>query len=80
MTFVQKQEITMVENVGYTNELIAYYFYKGPSHTVYFVGNWCDFVLISTGPLEECILWSPFIVCHGDADVLTMVIVHHFGL
>ena len=32
MTFVQTQKITMLENVGYITELIAYYCYKGPSH------------------------------------------------
>ena len=39
MIFVQKQEIRMLENVGYITELIAYYFYKGLNHTVYIVAN-----------------------------------------
>ena len=34
MTFVQKQEITMPENVRYITELIADYCYKGLSHNV----------------------------------------------
>ena len=34
MTFVQKQDITMPEIVGYVAELIANYCYKGLSDTV----------------------------------------------
>ena len=34
MSFVQVQEITMPENVGYNPELIANYCYKGLGHTV----------------------------------------------
>ena len=36
MTFVQNQEITMTENVGYTTELITaqYKDYKGLNHTM----------------------------------------------
>ena len=34
MIFVQNQEITMPENVGYVPELIASYRYKGLSQTV----------------------------------------------
>ena len=34
MIFVQNQEITMPENVGYVPELIASFCYKGLSQTV----------------------------------------------
>ena len=34
MNFVQVQEITMLENVGYSTELIANYSYKGLGNTV----------------------------------------------
>ena len=35
MTFVQNQEITMPENIGYITELIASPCYMGLSHTVF---------------------------------------------
>ena len=52
----------MAENVQCITELIAYYCYKGLSHTVCIVTNWFKFVLVSffTWPSEECVQVNSF--------------------
>ena len=50
----------MPENVGYITDLIAYYCYKGHSHTIYIEANWCEIVLVSIEPLEECVFVKSF--------------------
>ena len=61
MNFVQVQEITMPENVGYITELIADFYYRGLGHTIS-GDNWGEFVhvLFSTEPSEECALVNSF--------------------
>ena len=75
MTFVQNQETTMPENVGYIAELIANYCYKGLSHNV--LGPTGVNLFPSCSLLDINVLLWTFIVRYGD--VLTMVIVRHFG-
>ena len=86
MTFIQNQEITMPENVGYITELIANYCYNGLSNKekptlIVFVATlyWGQMVWICSRLVLylTLMLWT-FIVRHGD--VLTVIGVRHFRL
>ena len=79
MNFVQIQQITMPGNVRYIPQMIAGYCCKGLVQTV-LGANWFEFVPGSLRNLQRNIMlsWTLFIVRHGN--VLTVVIVRHFGL
>ena len=55
MTFLQNQEITIPEKVGFITELIADYCYRGLSHIVCIVANWCEFVHVLLSS-DSCML------------------------
>ena len=74
--FVQNQEATMHENVGYITKLIANYCVKGLSHYVLRPTGVNLFTFCSL-PDINVLLWT-FIVRHGD--ILTVVIDRHFQL
>ena len=62
---------------------IADYCYKGLGHTVFGLTgvNLCMVLYLTFREMCSCIVvekLKTFIVCHGN--ILTVVIVHHFGL
>ena len=68
----------MPENVGYVTELIASYSYTGLSHTALGPTGVSLCMSCSLLDLWRNVFLSTLVVCHGD--LLTVVIVHHFGL